>query len=119
MPVSPADFALWARATGNKYPETAEEKFAAAPHAYDYAKNVGRTGANTPGPRVGGNILYEHPAAVQNNAPNSLFNAPVTPDNRASKVAGTLDASLTSEHFQNEEENEERINNAFDLLDSY
>jgi len=106
MPVSPADFALWARATGNKYPETAEEKLAAAPHAYDYVKNVGKVGENAPGPRVGGNILYDRPVAVQNSSPDSLFNAPVTPDNRASKVAGTLDNSLTSEHFQNDEENE-------------
>lgn len=106
MPVSPADFALWARATGNKYPETAEEKLAAAPHAYSFAKNVTKTGVNPPGARVGGSIFYDRPEAVENSAPNSLFNAPVTPDNRASKVAGTVDSTLTSEHFQNDEENE-------------
>jgi hypothetical protein len=104
MPVSPADFALWARATGNKYPETAEEKFAAAPHAYEYAKNLGRTGQNAPGSRVGGNILYSHPESVQNPSPNSLFDAPVTPDNDAPKVRGTVDRTLTSEHFVNQQE---------------
>lgn len=103
MPVSPADFALWARETGNKYPETAQEKLAAAPHAYAHAKNFGKSGANAPGTRVGGSILYDQPVAVQSKAPNSLFNAPVTPDNHASKVAGTLDPTLTGEHFKNEE----------------
>jgi hypothetical protein len=106
MPVSPADFALWARATGNKYPETAEEKLAAAPRAYSFAKNVTKSGVDAPGARVGGSIFYDRPEAVENSSPNSLFNAPVTPDNRAPKVAGTLDSTLTSEHFQNDEENE-------------
>jgi hypothetical protein len=106
MPVSPADFALWARVTGNKYPETAEEKIAAAPHAYNFAKNFGKAGSSAPNERVGGSIMYKQPVAVQNSAPNSLFNSPVTPDNRASKIAGTLDSSLTSEHFQNQEEEE-------------
>jgi len=40
MPVSPRDFALWASATGNKYPQTAQEKAAAAPSAYDFIKNI-------------------------------------------------------------------------------
>lgn len=106
MPVSPADFALWARATGNKYPETAEEKLAAGPQAYSYAKNVTKTGVNSPNARVGGSIYYSQPESVENSAPNSLFNAPVTPDNRAPKVSGTIDSTLTSEHFQNDEEHE-------------
>jgi hypothetical protein len=103
MPVSPADFALWARETNNKYPETAQEKLAAAPHAYAHAKNFGKAGSNAPGTRVGGSILYDQPVSVQNKAPNSLFNAPVTPDNRSAKVAGTLDPTLTGEQFKNEE----------------
>jgi hypothetical protein len=106
MPVSPADFALWARATGNKYPETAEEKLAAGPQAYSYAKNIAKTGANASNLRTSGSIFYSQPESVENNAPNSLFNAPVTPDNHAPKVAGTLDSTLTSEHFQNDEEHE-------------
>jgi hypothetical protein len=106
MPVSPADFALWARATGNKYPDTAEEKLAAGPQAYSYAKNIAKTGGNAPSGRVSGSIYYSQPESVENNAPNSLFNAPVTPDNRAPKVAGTVDSTLTSEHFQNDEERE-------------
>lgn len=103
MPVSPADFALWARETGNKYPETTQEKLAATPHAYAHARSFGKASTNAPGARVGGSILYDQPVVVENRAPNSLFNSPVTPDNRASKVAGTLDASLTGEHFRNEE----------------
>ena len=106
MPVSPADFALWARATGNRYPETAEEKLAAGPQAYSYAKNLTKTGGNAPSGRVNGSIFYSQPEAVENSAPNSLFNSPITPDNRAPKVSGTIDSTLTSEHFQNEEEHE-------------
>jgi hypothetical protein len=106
MPVSPADFALWARATGNKYPDTAEEKLAAGPQAYSYAKNIAKTGANASNLRTSGSIFYSQPESTENNAPNSLFNAPVTPDNRAPKVSGTLDSTLTSEHFQNDEEHE-------------
>lgn len=106
MPVSPADFALWARATGNRYPETAEEKLAAGPQAYSYAKNLTKTGGNAPSGRVNGSIFYSQPESVENSAPNSLFNSPITPDNRAPKVSGTIDSTLTSEHFQNEEEHE-------------
>ena len=106
MPVSPADFALWARATGNRYPETAEEKLAAGPQAYSYAKNLTKTGGNAPSGRVNGSIFYSQPESVENSAPNSLFNSPITPDNRAPKVSGTLDSTLTSEHFQNDEEHE-------------
>jgi hypothetical protein len=106
MPVSPADFALWARATGNRYPETAEEKLAAGPQAYSYAKNLARTGGNAPSGRVNGSIFYSQPESVENSAPNSLFNSPITPDNRAPKVSGTVDSTLTSEHFQNDEEHE-------------
>lgn len=107
MPVSPADFALWARATGNKYPETAEEKIAAAPHAFEYARNLGKSGQNPPTSRVGGTILYQQPESVQNSSPNSLFDAPVTPDNDARKVAGTVSPTLTSQHFVNQEAAEE------------
>ena len=106
MPVSPADFALWARATGNRYPETAEEKLAAGPQAYSYAKNLTKTGGNAPSGRVNGSIFYSQPESVENSAPNSLFNSPITPDNRAPKVSGTIDSTLTSEHFQNDEERE-------------
>ena len=106
MPVSPADFALWARATGNRYPDTAEEKLAAAPQAYSYAKNLAKTGGNAPSGRVNGSIFYSQPESVENSAPNSLFNSPITPDNRAPKVSGTIDSTLTSEHFQNDEEHE-------------
>ena len=106
MPVSPADFALWARATGNRYPETAEEKLAAGPQAYSYAKNLTKTGGNAPSGRVSGSIFYSQPESIENSAPNSLFNSPITPDNRAPKVSGTVDSTLTSEHFQNDEERE-------------
>jgi hypothetical protein len=102
MPVSPADFYLWARSTGNKYPETSEEKIAAAPHAYDFVKNLGKTGANAPGARVGGRIVYDQPVSVQYADDNSLLQSPSTPDNNIPKVAGTVDNTMTSEHYDNQ-----------------
>lgn len=111
MPVSPADFARWARATGNKYPETAEEKIAAAPHAYEHARNLGKTGENPPTNRVGGTIFYRQPEALQDSRANSVFDAPVTPDNDVPKVSGTVDRTLTSEHYVNQEQSEAREQN--------
>lgn len=102
MPVSPTDFYLWARSTGNKYPETAEEKIAAAPHAYDFVKNLGKAGANAPGARVGGRIIYDQPVSVQFADDNSLLQSPATPDNNVPKVAGTVDNTMTAEHYDNQ-----------------
>ena len=104
MPVSPRDFALWASATGNKYPETAQEKAAAAPGAYDFIKNIGKAGANAPGQRVGGNIVYDQPISARYADDNSAFHSPITPDNNIPKVSGTYDPTLTGEHFENTSE---------------
>ena len=104
MPVSPRDFALWASATGNKYPETAQEKAAAAPGAYDFIKNIGKSGANAPGQRVGGNIVYDQPISARYADDNSAFQSPITPDNNIPKVSGTYDPTLTGEHFENTSE---------------
>jgi hypothetical protein len=115
MPVSPRDFALWAAATGNKYPQTPAEKMAAAPHAYDFARNLGKTGANAPGNRVGGNIVFHQPVSAQHADDNSLLQSPVTPDNNIPKVAGTLDNTMTGEHYDNQlrdtQEDNERSSN--------
>lgn len=115
MPVSPRDFALWAAATGNKYPQTPEEKMAAAPHAYDFAKNLGKTGANAPGRRVGGNVIFNQPVSAQHADDNSVFQSPVTPDNNIPKVAGTRDNTMTGEHYDNQlkdtQEDNARSNN--------
>jgi hypothetical protein len=102
MPVSPRDFALWAAATGNKYPQTPEEKMAAAPHAYDFARNFGKTGANAPGSRVGGRIVFDQPISARYADDNSVFQSPSTPDNNIPKVAGTLDNTMTGEHYDNQ-----------------
>lgn len=102
MPVSPRDFALWAAATGNKYPQTPEEKMATAPHAYDFARNLGKTGANAPGSRVGGRIVFDQPISAQFADDNSVLHSPVTPDNSIPKVAGTLDNTMTGEHYDNQ-----------------
>jgi len=45
MPVSPADFNLWARVTGKKYPLTPEEKAAVAPEVHNFVRNFGKQGA--------------------------------------------------------------------------
>lgn len=50
MPVSPQDFALWSRMTGNPYPQTPAERMALAPHVYEYTRQVGRQGGPTMGP---------------------------------------------------------------------
>ena len=44
MPVSPQDFALWSRMTGNKYPVSAEEKAKVAPEVYNFSRNFARSG---------------------------------------------------------------------------
>jgi hypothetical protein len=120
MPVSPRDFALWAAATGNRYPQTAEEKASAAPEAYDFVRNIGKTGPNAPGPRVGGRIVFEQPISAQNADDNSVFHSPVTPDNNIPKVAGTYDNTMTGEHYDNQQrdlvEDNRRSNNIVDVL---
>jgi len=46
MPVSPQDFALWSRMTGNPYPQTPAERMALAPEVYNYTRQIGRGGFN-------------------------------------------------------------------------
>ena len=104
MPVSPRDFALWASATGNKYPQTVEEKAVAAPHAYDFIKNIGKSGVNPPGTRVGGNIVYDQPVSARYADDNSVLQSPTTPDNNVPKVSGTYEPTLTGEHYENTSE---------------
>jgi len=45
MPVSPHDFSLWARATGNNYPNSVEEKARLAPEVHNFARNYAKPGA--------------------------------------------------------------------------
>ena len=45
MPVSPHDFSLWAKATGNKYPNSLEEKARLAPEVHNFARNYAKPGA--------------------------------------------------------------------------
>ena len=44
MPVSPQDFSLWARVTGNKYPSTVKEKAKLAPDVHRFIQNLGKEG---------------------------------------------------------------------------
>jgi hypothetical protein len=120
MPVSPADFVRWAAATGKKYPQTAEERAAAAPEAFAYSRNLGRAGANAPGTRVGGRIVFEQPISAQSADDNSVLQSPITPDNNIPKVAGTLDNTMTGEHYDNQQrdlvEDNQRSNNLVDRI---
>ena len=45
MPVTPQEFSLWARMTGNKYPNSVEEKARLAPEVHNFSQNVGKQGA--------------------------------------------------------------------------
>ena len=44
MPVSPQDFSLWARVTGNKYPSTVKEKAKLAPDVHRFIQNLDKEG---------------------------------------------------------------------------
>ena len=99
MPVSPQDFDLWARLTGNEYPRSVHERAALAPEVHNFTRNLGRKG----GVRDISPISYDQPDAVAHPNADSLIQAPVTPDNRIPKVAGTHDQSLTSQHYENEQ----------------
>jgi hypothetical protein len=105
MPVSPQDFALWASSTGNKYPQTPEEKMAMAPHVHEFVRNFGKSGANRVLSNPGANIVYDQPVSMQRFDADSALHSPVTPDNNVSKIAGTHDATLTGEHYINQEVN--------------
>lgn len=100
MPVSPADFALWASATGNPYPRTPGERAALAPEVFGFIKNYAKR------PESGGlgNVIHEQPQTQRHFDDNSVFGASVTPDNQIPKVAGAVDASLTGQHYTNREE---------------
>lgn len=50
MPVSPQDFALWSRYTGNPYPQTPSERMALAPQVYEFNRNIGRQGGPSMSP---------------------------------------------------------------------
>jgi hypothetical protein len=99
MPVSPQDFELWARLTGNEYPRNVHERAALAPEVHNFTRNLGRKG----GVRDISRISYDQPDAVAHPNVDSLIQAPVTPDNRIPKVAGTHDQSLTSQHYESEQ----------------
>ena len=45
MPVSPQEFSLWARRTGNQYPQSPEEKARLGPEVHNYVQNMHKQGA--------------------------------------------------------------------------
>lgn len=100
MPVSPQDFALWASATGRKYPQNAAEKAQLTPEVFNFVRNLPKTGLQgAPGVAVE-RVVYEEPIAVRHEDDNSVFTSPVTPDNHVPKVAGTVGNTMTSDHYE-------------------
>ena len=45
MAISPQDYSLWSRMTGNRYPKTAREKAAVGPDVKKFVNNVAKQGA--------------------------------------------------------------------------
>ena len=45
MPISPQDYSLWSRMTGNRYPRTAKEKAAVGPAVKKFVQNMDKQGA--------------------------------------------------------------------------
>jgi hypothetical protein len=44
MVISPNDFSLWARLTGNKYPSTPKERAQKGPEVQNFIQNLGKEG---------------------------------------------------------------------------
>lgn len=99
MPVSPQDYALWAAATGNKYPTTAQEKARLAPEVYDFNRGFGKFKGFNSFESFQGDIVYDQPQSIRNYGDNSLLQSPITPDNNIPKVAGQLNNTLTGQHY--------------------
>jgi len=99
MPVSPQDYALWAAATGNPYPKTAQEKARLAPEVYDFNRGFGKFRGFDEVQGFQGDIVYDQPISVRHYGDNTLLQSPITPDNNIPKVAGQLNNSLTGQHY--------------------
>ena len=108
MPVSPQDFALWASATGRKYPSTPGERAQLTPEVFNFVRNLPKTGLQGAAGVGVERVVYEQPIAVRHEDDNSVFTSPITPDNHVPKVAGTIGNTMTSDHYEGQQlENEE------------
>jgi hypothetical protein len=99
MPVSPQDYALWAAATGNPYPKTAQDKARLAPEVYDFNRGFGKFRGFNEVEGFQGDVVYDQPVSVRHYGENTLLQSPITPDNNIPKVAGQLNNSLTGQHY--------------------
>jgi hypothetical protein len=99
MPVSPQDYALWAAATGNSYPRTAQEKARLAPEVYDFNRGFGKFRGFDEVQGFQSDVVYDQPMSIRHNGENTLLQSPVTPDNNIPKVAGQLNNTLTGQHY--------------------
>jgi len=100
MPVSPADFALWASATGRKYPQNAAERAQLTPEVFDFVRNIPKRGLQGATGEVVDTVIYDKPTETRYYDDNSVFSSPITPDNHIPKVAGTTGDTLTSDHYE-------------------
>ena len=107
MAVSPADFRLWASATGNNYPNSAAERAALTPEVFNFAKNY----AKRRDPEGFGEVVHDRPQVIRHLDDNSVFQSPITPDNHIPKVAGTTSETLTGDHYENMQEDNKKDNN--------
>jgi hypothetical protein len=73
MPVSPQDYALWAAATGNPYPKTAQEKARLAPEVYDFNRGFGKFRGFDEVQGFQGDIVYDQPQSVRHYGDNTLL----------------------------------------------
>lgn len=99
MPVSPQDYALWAEATGNPYPKTAQEKARLAPVVYDFNRGFGKFKGFDEVQGFQSDTVYDQPASIRYFGENTLLQSPITPDNNVPKVAGQLNNTLTGQHY--------------------
>lgn len=116
MPFSPADYDLWARSTGRKYPSTPAERAAVASEVNDFLRGFGKGTPNPNASRVGGNVVYDQPVSVKNYDDNSVLQSPVTPDNNVPKVAGVNNNTLTGEQFENQNQDNLKDNARRDAI---
>ena len=103
MPVSPQEFSLWARMTGNKYPNSVEEKARLAPEVHNFSQNVGKQGAlgvKEPTTRDPGDVNMREYTKSLGDEYNSLHEQIVSAPGRVDPAVASRYNEL-NQHIQN------------------
>jgi len=103
MPVSPQEFSLWARMTGNKYPNSVEEKARLAPEVHNFSQNVGKQGAlgvKEPTTKDPGDVNMREYTKALGDEYNSLLNQAMSSRERVSPEVSNRLKEL-DQHIQN------------------